>query len=140
MRSSPSLPYREIWLVDYEFTGGDGTPPVPLCLVAYECRTERTIRIWRGNFPPAAPYATDEGSLFVAYNAQAELGCHLALDWELPKRILDLYSVFKSILNDSREGKKPSAKLLDAMLYFGLDCMGTEEKSDMIRLILTGGP
>ena len=42
------------------------------------------------------PYPTGPGSLFVAYYASAELGCHLALGWPLPARVLDLYAEFKA--------------------------------------------
>ena len=43
---------------------------------------------------PAAPYGTGPDDLFVAYYASAELGCHLAIGWPLPDRILDLCAEF----------------------------------------------
>ena len=87
--------FREIWLVDFEFDFGgsheQGELPRPLCLVAREFRSGRIVRQWRSEFGPQPPYPTDPGVLFVAYYASAELGCHLALRWPMPARILDLY-------------------------------------------------
>ena len=49
------LPFAEIWIVDTEFYPGrglanggrDGDLPSPLCLVAYEMRTKRWVRLWQ---------------------------------------------------------------------------------------------
>ena len=38
--------YREIWLVDFEFRAPPGERPEPLCMVAREWRSGRTIRLW----------------------------------------------------------------------------------------------
>src|SRR5215469_232043 len=87
--------FREIWLVDFEFEFGgsreQGELPRPLCLVAREFGSGRIVRQWWSEFGPQPPYPTDPGVLFVAYYASAELGCHLALSWPMPARILDLY-------------------------------------------------
>ena len=73
--------YREIWLVDFEFSAPPGERPDPVCLVAREFRSGRTLRLWqddlRGRREP--PYPIGPDCLFVAYFASAELGCHLAL-------------------------------------------------------------
>jgi DNA polymerase-1 len=72
-----ALPYREIALVDFEFIAHPGERPEPVCLVVKLLRAGRTIRLWRDQFGPAPPYPVDAGTLFVAYYASAELGCHL---------------------------------------------------------------
>jgi DNA polymerase I len=46
------LPYREIWLVDFEFCQPPGERPEPACLVAMELRTGRKTRVWRDRFGP----------------------------------------------------------------------------------------
>ena len=43
------------------------------------------------------PYPIGPDVLFVAYFASAELGCHLALGWPLPARVLDLYAEFRNV-------------------------------------------
>ncbi|MGO8902392.1 MAG: DNA polymerase I, partial [Isosphaeraceae bacterium] len=93
--------YREVWLVDFEFSAPPGERPDPICLAAREFRSGRTLRLWqddlRGRRIP--PYPIGPDTLFVAYYASAELGCHLALEWELPERVLDLYVEFRRLTN-----------------------------------------
>jgi hypothetical protein len=46
------LPYREVWLVDFEFASPPWERPDPACLVALELRSGRKIRLWRSQFGP----------------------------------------------------------------------------------------
>jgi len=87
--------FREVWAADFEFVAAPGERPVPVCLVARELKTDRTIRLWHDQFGPLPPYSIAPDCLFVAYYASAELGCHLALGWPLPARVLDLYVEFR---------------------------------------------
>ena len=109
-----------------------------MCLVAWELRSGRKLRLWRGEFGAAPPYATGPGALFVAYYASAEIGCHLTLGWPVPERVLDLFTEFRNHTNDiptvSGDG------LLGALAHFGLDSIGTIEKDEMRDLVLRGGP
>jgi hypothetical protein len=41
-----ALPFREIWLVDFEFAAAEGERPVVRCMVALELRTGKLVRIW----------------------------------------------------------------------------------------------
>src|SRR5262245_35750399 len=84
------LPFAEICAVDFEYVSTPGSTPKPICLVAQEMRSKRTIRLWHDEFGSTPPYNVNEHSLFVAYYASAEMNCHLALGWQLPQRILDL--------------------------------------------------
>jgi hypothetical protein len=126
-----------VWLVDFEFTSHPGERQVPVCLVSREFKTGRTIKLWRDQFGPVPPYPTDPGVLFVAYYASAELGCHKALGWPMPINILDLFTEFRELTNGIYGGKRG---LLNALVYYGLDSIGVEEKEDMRNLILGGGP
>ena len=45
--------FTEIVLVDFEFTSTPGERPGPVCLVARELRSGRTIRLWRDQFGPS---------------------------------------------------------------------------------------
>jgi DNA polymerase-1 len=73
--------FREIWCVDFEFSAPPGERPRPICVVAKEFRSGRTIRLWEDELYRCdqPPYPTDASCLFVAYYASAEVGCHLAL-------------------------------------------------------------
>src|SRR5262249_55213429 len=132
--------YREVWLVDFEFSAPSGERPDPVCLVAREFRSGRTLRLWRDDLRGrrTPPYPIGPDSLFVAYLASAELGCHLALGWPLPARVLDLYVEFRNAAN----GTKPAHGfgLLGALAYFGLDAMDAAEKKAMQELAIRGAP
>jgi DNA polymerase-1 len=134
------LPYSEIWCCDLEFCGADGNNPTPVCMVAKEARSGRTIRMWRDELLGLtdAPFDTGPDALFVAYFASAEIGCFLTLGWGTPDRILDLFTEFRAETN----GLRPpyGNGLLGALGYFGLPMMGGDEKKSMRDLILTGGP
>ena len=129
--------YREIWLVDFEFNGAPGDVPSPVCLVAHELRTSRTIRLWRDQMGPSPPYPLDEQVLFVAFFASAELGCHLALGWPLPVRVLDLYVEFRCVTNTPGLYLR---SLIDALQHFGLSTHALVAKDDMRQLVLRGAP
>ena len=132
------LPFREVWAVDFEFAASPGERPDPHCLVAWELRSGRKIRLRRDEFGALPPYPTGSDVLFVAYFASAELGCHRVLGWPMPERILDLYVEFRDRTNglDTPDGRG----LLGALTYFGLDAMSVVEKTEMRDLAIRGAP
>src|SRR5262249_43830264 len=70
--------------------------------------------------------------------ASAEMGCHLALGWEMPACLLDLYAEFRCMTSGL-----PTVcgnGLMGALAYFGLDGMASSEKSEMRELAMRGGP
>jgi DNA polymerase-1 len=132
------LPFREIWAVDFEFGSEPGENPDPVCLVAWELRSGSKIRLWQDQFGAAPPYPTDPAVLFVAYYASAEIGCHLALGWPVPQRVLDLFTEFRNQTNGFPTVS--GAGLLGALAHHGLDGIGTVEKNEMRELVLRVGP
>jgi hypothetical protein len=76
--------------------------------------------------------------VFVAYYASAELGCHLALGWPMPTRILDLYAEFRCLTSGLTV--TCGRGLLGALAYHGLDALAATEKEDMRQLAMRGGP
>src|SRR5262249_41270445 len=131
--------YRHVWAVDFEVHAPPGERPAPLCCVAGEVRTGRLSRVWLdGSASVEPPYSTAPDSLFVAYYASAELGCHLALDWPMPARVLDLFAEFRCLTAGL---PVPCGNgLLGALAYFGLDGLNAAEKADMRQLAMRGGP
>jgi DNA polymerase I len=130
--------FREIWAVDFEFIAGPGERPDPGCLCARELRSGREVRLWRDELGSTPPYTIDAGSLFVCYYASAELGCHLALGWPMPQRILDLFTEFRCGTNGLTV---PAGNgLIGALTAFGLDTMGAVEKEEMRALVMRGSP
>jgi DNA polymerase-1 len=133
-----ALPYREVWAADFEFTAPPGERQTPVCLVARELRSGRTIRLWQDQFGPTPPFPIGADVLFVAYYASAELGCFRTLGWPMPARILDLFTEFRDRTNGLTT--PAGAGLLGALTYFGLDTIGADEKSEMRALVMGGGP
>lgn len=130
--------FREVWLIDFEYLSRPGDRPVPVCMVAWELRADRYLRLWKDQFRRRPPFGTDRDTLFVSYSAAAEIGCFLALGWPVPVRILDLFTEFRVATNGAKV--VANNRLLTALTYYGLDGIGAEEKREMIDLILSGGP
>jgi hypothetical protein len=70
--------------------------------------------------------------------ANAELGCHLALGWPLPAKVLDLSPVFRCVINGrtTPEGKG----LLGALAYYSVDNISSKRKDSMRARIMQGWP
>jgi hypothetical protein len=95
------MTFREVWLVDFEFSAPPGERPSAICLVARELISGRRLRVWEDELKAMKqpPYSLSKDALFVAYYASAEMGCHLALGWPLPVNVLDLYVEFRNATN-----------------------------------------
>jgi DNA polymerase-1 len=142
------LPYRAIVVADFEFefgghdsfeaAGRSGERPRPVCMVARELRTGQEWRLWRGEFGPMPPFPIGPDALFVAFYASAELGCFRAYSWPKPANILDLFAEFRGRTNGL--ATPAGAGLVGALTYFGFDTIGTQEKDELRKLILAGGP
>jgi DNA polymerase-1 len=133
-----ALPFRQIWCVDFEYVAGGGNRPDPVCLAAWELRSGRKLRLWRDEFGPSPPYSTGPDTLFLAFYASAEIGCHLALGWPKPERILDLFTEFRCKTNGL--ATLAGNGLIGVLAYYGLDSMAASEKDAMRELVLRGGP
>lgn len=132
------LPYREVWAVDFEFTAPLGERPTPICMVARELHSGRTIRCWQDELTPSPPFAIGPDNLFVAFYASAELGCFKCLGWPKPANILDLFIEFRDRTNGLTT--PAGAGLVGALTYFGLDSIGATEKDEMRNIAIRGGP
>jgi hypothetical protein len=131
--------YRQVWAVDFEFQAPPGERPALLCCVARELRSGHLVRRWLAEgVPPAPPYDLGPESLFVAYYASAEVGCHLALGWPVPSRLLDLDAEFRCLT--SGLSVPCGHGLLGALTRFGLDGLAAAEKEGMRQLAMRGGP
>ena len=138
MRSKLS-DFQAVWFVDFEFRAQPGERPEPACLVARELFSKRLIRKWLiDGTTKQPPYGTGNDDLFIAYYSPAELGCHLALGWDMPTRVLDLYAEFRCLTNGLAVAG--GRGLLGAMNYCGLDSLAAAEKQEMRELAMRGGP
>jgi DNA polymerase-1 len=147
-----ALPFREIWAVDTEFYPGpgkanggrDGDAPTPLCLVAHEMRSGRTVRLWQDEFGPFPPYRLDAEALILGYMISAEFGTHIGRGWGEPARALDPYLEFRHYLNDgsakAEDREKGFFSINGALRYFCEDEIDTTHKKDMRDRIIAGPP
>lgn len=131
--------FIEVWVVDFEFRAAPGERPDPVCLVAHELRSGRTLRVWQDELKGApCPYSTGADSVLIAYYASAELGCHLALDWPMPANVIDLYAEFRVETNG--RSLPMGNGLLGALNYYDQPAIDTLEKDAMRALVLRGEP
>jgi DNA polymerase-1 len=122
----------------FEDASRSGERPRPVCMVARELRTGQEWRLSRDEFRPAPPFPIGPDALFVAYYTSAELGCFRALGWPKPANILDLFAEFRDRTNGLTT--PAGAGLVGALTYFALDTIGAQEKDELRKLILAGGP
>jgi hypothetical protein len=129
---------REVVAIDFEFQPEPDGRPRPVCLVAREYRSRRRFRCWLLDAPRSKPpYATGRDVLAVAYYGSAEMGCYLALGWEMPALLIDLYAEFRIATNGlSTPGGRG---LLGALQYFRLEAMDAVQKDVMRERIMAGG-
>jgi len=170
----PSIPQqltvlgiREIFSLDTEYRPPDPEgykklklPPElapeafePVCLTAYRWTTEEKIVLWPEQGQPC-PFPVGEDTLFITYQAPAEWSYFLAMGWELPTNIIDLYAEYRRAINGrldksgTKVGKdehkdadgRTKYGLLSACHYYGLPTRAGTEKSSVVTRILQGGP
>jgi len=131
--------FKEVWLVDFEFAVPSGAVPEVRCLVALEYFSGRKIRLWSDEIAKLnqLPYNIGKDALFVAYYASAEFNCHLALGWELPCYVLDLFVEFRNTTNGL--ATPCGSGLVGALTYYGLSSIEAADKASMRELALRDG-
>jgi hypothetical protein len=85
--------FDAIWHVDFEYWEDANHHPVPVCMYAYEQHTRTEIFLRREQLLTLkrAPFGGGPRDLMIAYAANAEASCFLALGWPYPCNVLDLY-------------------------------------------------
>ena len=107
-------------------------------MVAREYYSGQLQRLWLDVVDKSVSLPMGENSLYVAYYASAEMGCHLALDWTLPDHLLDLFCEFRCLTNGVA---LPAGKgLIGALSACGLEHIPMVEKKEMRELAMRGGP
>lgn len=132
-----------IYLIDFEFHPEgqrEGNQPQPVCLAVREYITGRVWRCWGDELQvmKEAPFPCGAEALTVAYFASAEMDCFIALGWELPVNLLDLYVEFRSRTNG--QPTPYGASLVGALTFYGFPSMESAHKDEMRLLVLSGGP
>jgi DNA polymerase-1 len=133
--------YGSVWVIDTEFQQPDGEPNVPVCLCAEELHSGRRLEFFfdhRYNNP-----FEYRDSLFICYSAAAEWKTFIALGWELPPNVLDLYFEYLNWINGVWCGgqclRKVGTGLVDALALFGEDALSHEEKEEEREYVIRWG-
>jgi hypothetical protein len=112
--------FDEVWLVTFTSEQIPGEQPKPTCLKATEYHTGRILRLQKHELAsPGPPYSLGTNTLFVAFDAPAALGCHLAFGWPLPARVLDLHAEFRCLTSGLTV--PGDYDLPKAIAHFGVD-------------------
>jgi hypothetical protein len=120
------LPFRAVWVLDFEFHQLDGSLPDPLCVVARELKSGVRIERWlEKDDPGPCPYDTGPDSAFVAHGSSAEWLCHIVLGWPAPTYVLDTYAETRASRNGLDDGK---AGLLVAASRYGIPTISSAAK------------
>lgn len=134
------LPYQEVWL--YKFIFGREGPilPHPICLVGYELKSKRHVKIFQDELTSLTnpPFELGEQNLFVSYFIPNELHCHLVLGWPLPVNVIDLFPEFRCYTNGLVDPKK--SNLSDALARFDLNQIDESLEANVKYLVLRCGP
>jgi len=132
--------YKALVCLDFEFKqdGGEPIPQEVVCCVAHDLKSGKRWRLTGDECAhlDEAPYPTGRDSLFICWNAVAELSCHKVLNWESPSHVLDLMICHRAITN----GLGVKANLIEALRYYALQHLAAGEKEDLRRLAMRGGP
>lgn len=129
--------FKHTYFVDFEYRSDAGSRPAPVCMVVLELESGKIWRYDRAALLAlsSAPFETGHDAVMVAYAAQAELGCMLALQWAMPQNVIDLYAEFRNQTN----GRVIGASLLNALAIHNLAHISVGEKEDG-RALATIGP
>ena len=118
--SSAPLGFTSIWIVLCGVKRQVGEPVTPIYLAALDLHTVTEVQCGAPKLRTLnrPPYPTCPQTLLVTINAEELLGLHLALNWRMPERIIDLVVEFKNIVN----GTKVSGGMgfAGALMWFGL--------------------
>jgi DNA polymerase-1 len=129
--------FHAVWHLDFEFHQPDGERPLVLCMSARDVLTGRRLELNRSQLRRGHPPFDVQHDLFIAYSARAEMACFAALEWPIPRYILDLNIEYILLHND---GFRHPRKLLDALDYFHLPHIDAEDKEEMRAIAMRGQP
>jgi hypothetical protein len=148
------LPFAEIWVGDAEYYPGSGLnnggvkgdPITPLCFVAHEMRSGRTVRFWQDQLGPVfPPLRLGTEAVFISFSLVAEFGgAFLPKGWREPACAIDAHVEFRHATNDgslkSGDREKGFYSLAGALRYFLEDGIDIARKDTIRDRILLGPP
>jgi DNA polymerase I len=122
--------FANIWIALFLAEDRAGEAMTPLFLVvANGQQAEPVAEVGRTELfdRRTPPYPTGPTVLLVTFDARTLLGCHRALGWPPPDRVIDLLVEFRNVTNGRKLPIGPS--LRGALLWFGLPSMPALESA-----------
>jgi DNA polymerase I len=116
--------FTSVWVVVFTATEIPSERIQPLFCVATDLGSGRSVEFATplSQAPRTAPYPLTPRTLIVTINVPRLVGCHLALGWSVPERIVDLMVEWKCITN--RRTGSAVGGLSGALLWFGCSPSG----------------
>ena len=93
--------FTSIWIVVVAASRRPGEAPIPVAIAALDVVTGRVLEIGMPKLRGVrhAPFSTGPKALVVSIDTSELVGCHLALGWRVPERIVDLLIEAKNTSN-----------------------------------------
>ena len=138
--------YIGVYCVDFEFQVVEGNHPVVHCMCYREVISGAEVKLHGDDLRnlKQSPIPTGPEHLFVPYYGSAELGCYLALGWEFPEAIFDVYVAFVMAMYGrlSREQMRQKGwrSLVGAVAFVTGEQNAFPEKKAMRELAIRGAP
>jgi hypothetical protein len=126
---------------DFEFAeGSTGNRLRPTCMVAID-NHDNKWRWWREALQAhsKAPFAVAPSTLFVGFKTEAELTCFLALGWQLPCHVIDLYSEWRHRSN-GMPNPLPENSLINVAAHYGIDTTSAAAKEHFRAMFIVDAP
>lgn len=141
--SLTNLGVRDVISLDCEYIPRKGQPVTPVSVCAKSLVSGQEWRLFvEPGTRQACPLPMDPDIVYLAFSAPAEWSFFLAMGWELPPTVIDLYAeeMLLTCTQKNEKGKRYVPTLLHTLTKCGLDAMLAVEKEAMRDLILRGHP
>jgi DNA polymerase-1 len=125
-----------IFFLDIEFQKETGSMPVPLLAVSYSLEANEYSRFDLKSEADIERLRSmvSSGITLCAYYLPAEISCLMAMEINVPNKLLDLFVEYRWL----RNGVAQKFSLLEAARYFGIASISDEEKKRLRQIAIDG--
>jgi hypothetical protein len=123
---------QRLIVCDFEFANNEFGFPVVRCVAFHDLITGKQGTLWADALGSIPSVFTGDYVL-VAFAAKAELSCFLVLGWSFPPQVLDLFFLYKRVINGD-PGNKGSG-LSPALVSYGIHYGYTEAEKHHFQML-----
>jgi hypothetical protein len=123
---------QRLVVCDFEFATNKLGFPVVRCVAFHDLTTGEQGSLWMDALASVPAVFTGD-YVMVAYAAKAELSCFLALGWPFPPRVLDLFFLYKRVINGDPTNK--GSGLLAACASYGIHHRYSETEKQRLQTL-----